>query len=80
MPGAPVNTSEFLDLVRKSGVVDDKRLDAHVQKLKGASLLPPEPSKVAGVLIRDGFLTHFQAENILAGEVAALHHRQIQGP
>ena len=68
MPGAPVNMNEFLDLVRKSGVVDEKRLDAHVQKLQSGNLLPPEPSKVAGVLIRDGFLTHFQAENILLGK------------
>jgi serine/threonine protein kinase len=68
MPGAPVNMNEFLDLVRKSGVVDEKRLDAHVQKLQSGNQLPPEPSKVAGVLIRDGFLTHFQAENILQGK------------
>jgi serine/threonine protein kinase len=67
MPGPPVNTNEFLDLVRKSGVVDEKRLDAHIQRLQGAGLLPPEPSKVAGVLIRDGFLTHFQADNIMQG-------------
>ena len=67
MPGPPVNTNEFLDLVHKSGVVDDKRLDAHVQRLKNAGLLPPEASKTAGVLIRDGFLTHFQADNIMQG-------------
>jgi eukaryotic-like serine/threonine-protein kinase len=67
MPGPPVNTNEFLDLVRKSGVVDDKRLDAHIRKLQESGLLPPEPSKVAGVLIRDGFLTHFQADNIMQG-------------
>ena len=68
MPGAPANVSEFLDLVKKSGVVDDKRLDSHIGKLQSAGLLPPEPAKVAGVLIRDGFLTHFQADNILQGK------------
>jgi serine/threonine protein kinase len=68
MPGAPVNMHEFLDLVRKSGVVDVARLDAHVQKLQSEGLLPPEPPKIAGVLIRDGFLTHFHAENILQGK------------
>src|SRR5438067_11560390 len=68
MPGPPVNMNEFLDLVRKSGVVDEKRLDAHVEKLKSAGLLPPEPAKIAGVLIRDGFLTHFQAEHIVQGK------------
>src|SRR5271165_1008540 len=68
MAGGPVNVQEFLDLVRKSGVVDEKRLDAHIHKLNDAGLLPPEPAKAAGVLIRDGFLTHFQADNILQGK------------
>jgi len=72
MAGGPANLQEFLDLVRKSGVVEEKRLDAHVQKLSAAGLLPPEPSKVAGVLIRDGFLTHFQADNIYKGSGGAL--------
>jgi serine/threonine protein kinase len=65
---APANLNEFLDLVRKSGVVDEKRLDAHVQKLKSAGLLPHEAGKAAGVLVRDGFLTQFQAENIMQGK------------
>src|SRR5271165_5925209 len=68
MAGGPVNVQEFLDLVRKSGVVDEKRLDAHIHKLNDAGLLPPEPAKAAGVLIRDGFLTHFQADNLLQGK------------
>jgi serine/threonine protein kinase len=68
MAGAPTNVPEFLDLVKKSGVVDDKRLDSHIGKLQNAGQLPTEPSKVAGVLIRDGFLTHFQADNILQGK------------
>src|SRR5262249_21119627 len=68
MAGAPVTGPEFLDLVRKSGVVDEKRLDGHIQKLQSAGSLPPEPAKIAGVLIRDGFLTHFQADNILQGK------------
>ena len=60
--------NEFLDLVRKSGVVDEKRLDAHIQKLNKAGGLPAEPSKAAGVLVRDGFLTTFQAEHIMQGK------------
>src|ERR1700724_3819717 len=68
MPGVPANAHEFLDLVRKSGVVDVARLDAHVQRLQSEGLLPPEPPKIAGVLIRDGFLTQFHAENIMQGK------------
>jgi serine/threonine protein kinase len=65
---APSTTEEFLDLVRKSGVVDDKRLDAYLARLRAASPLPPEPAKAAGLLIRDGILTHFQAEQVLQGK------------
>src|SRR5262249_5024723 len=66
---APATVEEFLELVRKSGVVDEKRLDAYVQKLRAASgALPEEPGKLAGVFVRDGILTHFQAEQCLMGK------------
>ena len=65
---APATIAEFLDLTRKSGVVDEKRLDAHVQKLTASGALPREAAKLAGVLVRDGLLTHFQAEQILLGK------------
>jgi serine/threonine protein kinase len=65
---APANSNEFLDLVRKSGVVEDKRLDAHLQKMTGSGSVPTEPGKLAGWLVRDGLLTQFQAEQILQGK------------
>jgi eukaryotic-like serine/threonine-protein kinase len=64
---APTTNGEFLELVRKSGVVEDKRLDAYLEKTPLAGL-PPEPAKVAGVLVRDGILTQFQAEQFLHGK------------
>src|SRR5205085_9197957 len=57
-----------LELVRKSGVLDEKRLDNYLEKARGATALPAEPTKLAGFLVRDGFLTHFQAEQILQGK------------
>ena len=63
---APATVEEFLELVRKSGVADEKRLDAYLQKQRAA--MPPEPSKVAGMFVRDGLLTHFQAEQIIQGK------------
>ncbi len=42
---APATTNEFLDLVRKSGVVDDKRLDAHIQKFAVLVCYPQSPLK-----------------------------------
>ena len=65
---APATTDEFLDLVRKSGVVDEKRLDAYLAKVRAAGAVPPEPAKFAGLLVRDGMLTHFQAEQFLQGK------------
>ncbi len=65
---APANSTEFLDLVRKSGVADEKRLDAYLQQLQAAGAVPAEPGKLAGLLVRDGYLTHFQAEQILQGK------------
>jgi len=63
---APATTAEFLDLIRKSGVLDEKRLDAYLEKMRAA--LPAEPGKAAGFLVNDGLLTHFQAEQILLGK------------
>jgi serine/threonine protein kinase len=64
----PSTIEEFLDLVRKSGVAEEKRLAAHLEKLRSSGALPPDPNGLAGVLVRDGLLTHFQAEQLLQGK------------
>jgi serine/threonine protein kinase len=65
---APSSPDEFLDLVRKSGVVDEKRLDAYLQKTRANGPIAPDLGKFAGILVRDGILTHFQAEQFLQGK------------
>src|SRR5262249_23608343 len=65
---APSTIEEFLELVRKSGVVDEKRLTAHLDRLRAAGQVPAEPVKLAAQLVRDGVLTHFQAEQFLQGK------------
>ena len=62
---APASGDEFLDLVKKSGVADEKRLDAFLLKVRTSSV---DPAKLAGLMIQEGVLTNFQAENILAGK------------
>ncbi|HEY8505377.1 MAG TPA: serine/threonine-protein kinase, partial [Gemmataceae bacterium] len=64
---APATVDDFLDLVRKSGVVDEKRLTSYVDELRAGPGVPGEPNKMAGLLIRDGLLTYFQAEQVLQG-------------
>src|SRR5262249_49639173 len=65
---APTTIDELLEVARKSGVVDEKRLAAQLDKLRAAGELPSEPGKLAGLLVRDGVLTTFQAEQFLQGK------------
>ncbi len=65
---SPTTIDEFLDLVRKSAVVDEKRLTAHLDKLRAGGPCPTDPGQLAGLLVRDGLLTHFQAEQLLQGK------------
>ncbi len=65
---SPTTIDEFLELVRKSGVVEDKRLSAYLDKARSAQALPDDLSLLAGVLVRDGILTQFQAEQFLQGK------------
>ena len=65
---SPTTIDEFLELVRKSGVVDDKKLSAYVDRVRAAQTLPSMPPALAGLLVRDGLLTHFQAEQFLQGK------------
>jgi serine/threonine protein kinase len=65
---APTTVNEFLELVQKSGVLDDKKLDTYVQKVRAGPGLPARPNDLATLLVRDGLLTLFQAEQILQGK------------
>jgi serine/threonine protein kinase len=65
---SPTTIDEFLELVRKSGVVDEKKLATYLERARAAGPLPAEPAKLAGLLVRDGLLTHFQAEQVLQGK------------
>ena len=64
---APATAAEFLGLVRKSGIIDDKHLVAYAERNRLTSSLSTEPHKLADLLVRDGLLTHFQAEQFLQG-------------
>lgn len=64
----PANATEFLDLVRKSGVADEKRLEAYLTKLRGTGSWPSDVTKFAAMLVREAILTQFQAEQLLQGK------------
>src|SRR5260370_35298996 len=65
---SPTSSAEFLDLVQKSGLVEEKRLAAYADKLRADNALPADPKELAAQTVRDGILTHFQAEQILQGK------------
>src|SRR6516225_9728540 len=65
---APSTIDEFVELIRKSGVVDEKRLTGYLDKQRSDNALPGEVGKLAGLMVRDGILTHFQAEQFLLGK------------
>src|SRR5262245_4336672 len=56
---------QFVDLLRKSRLVDDARLDAFLQSQSAP--LPRKPRQVAEQFLRQGFITTFQAAQLLAG-------------
>jgi serine/threonine protein kinase len=66
----PMVTSiaDFLDTVRKSGVVESQALEGVLQQLRAAGTLPEDPRGLAVQLIRAGLLTPFQARFLLVGK------------
>ena len=66
---APVSNDELTDVILKSGVIDEGRLRAYVKKLaESESGMPADPNKLGGLMVRDGILTYFQAEQLLQGK------------
>ncbi len=69
---APTTHNELLELVRKSGLVEEKRLAGYLDKLRDAKP-PADAARSAGLLVRDGILTQFQAEQLLLGKWRRFH-------
>jgi serine/threonine protein kinase len=65
---APVTNDEFLELVRKSGLVDQERLETFFRLRPNPPGVPTKAQKLAALLVRKGFLTYFQAAQLLQGK------------
>jgi len=59
---------EFLDLVRKCGAVDLRKLEGLLGQHRNAGTLPDDPESLAELLIDAGLLTRFQAEPLVQGK------------
>jgi eukaryotic-like serine/threonine-protein kinase len=64
----PTTVDAFWELLCKSGIVDPLRLVSYRQQLRAAAPQISAPSEFAEQLIRDGILTNFQAQKLLAGK------------
>src|SRR5437899_8155575 len=64
----PATTDDFLDLVRRSNQIEIARLQDFVTAHRAGDGLPTEPRKLAALMVREGLLTNFQAEQLLQGK------------
>jgi serine/threonine protein kinase len=62
---APATIDRFLEVVGKSGLVEQDRLRLFLQQAGGLSTMP---RKLAARLVASGLLTQFQAEQLLQGK------------
>jgi serine/threonine protein kinase len=60
---APTTVAALLELVRKSGLVDEPRLTTLLQENR----LPDAPARAADHLVQAGLVTRYHAQNLLAG-------------
>jgi len=64
---APANVAEFLELVRKSGLLPESKLDELLDRFRAAANPPQTIDQFAAVLVREGLLSYFQAKQIKLG-------------
>jgi eukaryotic-like serine/threonine-protein kinase len=67
MAGITTN-DDLLATVRKSGLVEEERLNAFLQKFTDDNPLPSKPNVLAGRMVREGLVTKFQAQQLLMGK------------
>src|SRR5580693_2672781 len=64
---APTTTAEFLSLGYRSGLLDKELLAPVLEAWQINGVTHQSPRALADSLIRQGMLTHFQAEKLLIG-------------
>jgi len=64
----PASIEELLQLIRKSGVVDEQKLSAYLDQRQLARGFPDAPHLFADELVQDGLLTYFQSEQFMLGK------------
>jgi serine/threonine protein kinase len=65
---APETAEQFLELVRKSGLLEAQQLEGYLEKRRATGALPDEPRALAEAMVRDGLLTRFQTVHLVRGK------------
>ena len=63
----PATVGEFIEVIRKSGLIPDAQLQSELTRLKEAPATPQNVDQLAQALVRDGVLTKFQAKQLKLG-------------
>ena len=61
----PAAVGDFLAVVRKSGLIEERKL---LEVFPDPGSVPEDPQKIAAILLRSGLLTQFQAKQLLIGK------------
>jgi eukaryotic-like serine/threonine-protein kinase len=64
----PTSVEQLLQLIRKSGMVDEPKLAAYLERRSVGHGLPADPQAFANEMVEDGLLTYFQAEQFMLGK------------
>lgn len=64
----PSSVEELVQLIRKSGMVDEARLTEFLHRRQAGRGLSADPQAAAGEMVADGLITNFQAEQFLLGK------------
>src|SRR5687767_1537919 len=67
MPTVVRTVDDFLEVVRKSGCVDEPRLKTFLDAVTPASRTTSDPREFASVMEAQGLLTRFQIKQLLGG-------------
>ena len=63
----PANSSDFIECIRKSGLVSDDRLDLELDRQRAEGETPANVDELASSLIDAGLLTRFQTKQLKLG-------------
>jgi serine/threonine protein kinase len=64
----PTSVEELIQLIRKSGMIEEQKLSSYLQRRELTHGLPSDVRVFADELVRDGLVTYFQSEQFLLGK------------